>query len=303
VCSFVACGGDEVPPPLPASPGIIAGLSVDAPLVDAIDQLEIHLEVPIGTVVLDEQRLRADGSLVLPAEVPIARLAEPRRVHLRLTARRADGSELVSRVFETSSVADGDTRLLRARLHDECAAIDGRSAVDCGANQSCIAGLCRPPSIGADRLEPYRDDWSEPYSDDCVPPDPGAPAVEVGAGGELYQPLAADTPLVPVAGIQGGHHVDLDIRADNLHSEGVTVLMRGTFPEAALFGTVQQASQNLLARNGTCDVRNVRYVLPSPDAFLTTMRLYLAVVDHTGNAGATEVEVPILEPSGDPPVP
>ena len=63
-----------------------------------------------------------------------------------------------------------------------------------------------------------------------------------------------------------------------------------------------EASTNV-PRNGTCDARNVRYVLPSPDAFNTTMRLYLAVIDHTGNAGATEVEVPILEPTGDPPVP
>lgn len=283
-----ACGGAEPSPEARPTdrPPLIAGIDADAPLRSRVARTTLSFESPIGTVV-DE--LDTTDPLPLSWHLP----AVEARTLVRVVVRVFDAQdvELLERVVHTNQPEDR-TALLRIRLNDECLpGVIGRP-IDCGTD-TCVAGFCAKPHVNESALEDFDAAWAEPADGACVD-DPDAPRIEIGDDGEPFTLMAAGTEHVPEWGIQGGTHIWLSVRSENLApSGGVTYVAADTLD--GMLGPVQKTDDVYVDGPDGCVLQHVRYILPGEEAYDRDMRLHVATADRTGNAAHATVDVFIAD--------
>lgn len=142
------------------------------------------------------------------------------------------------RTAETSFLP-GQTMLLRVLLQNECLmGLPGGApgAPSCTAPLTCIGGTCQSDSVAPQALEPYTPNWANDVPDVCKPANAGPPVVQVGTGQTAYLPLTSGETVQMQQGPQGGHHIWIAVRQENLKQQGSTTTITSVQPGAGLAG-------------------------------------------------------------------
>jgi hypothetical protein len=235
---------------------------------------------PMGALPLDVKLAPPGGNVSAAIGV---------RVEGYLTAVGA--TPLLVRTAETSFVP-GHTMLLRVLLQGQCLLpLPGGppGAPSCSAPQTCIAGVCQDDHVSG--LEAYSSDWATNTPDICKPMNAGPPVVQVGTGQSDYLPLANGDTVVAEQGPQGGHHVWVAVRQENLKQSGSRTTISAVQPTTGLM-----APQTAVVftfdpdQGGFCKLAGLRYQL---DADGTDYHLFLGaplditvvIVDSAGAKG------------------
>ena len=216
------------------------------------------------------------------------------------------------RTAETTFVPD-ETVLLRVLLQGECVlALPGQppGAPPCTAPQTCIGGTCQSDVVAPAALEPYTPDWPNDAPDVCKPANAGPPILQVGQGQTAYLPLTDGEVVQAQQGPQGGHHIWIAVRQQNLKQSGSTTTITSVQPGTNLTGPSMSFVFTFLPGEGDfCQLSGLRYQL---DLDGTDYHLFLGqpldvtvVVTDTSGASGTGVAhvniAPTIDcPSGTP---
>ncbi len=224
------------------------------------------------------------------------------------TTQSSDAPLLV-RTAETA-FEPGQTRLLRVLLEVRCLlGLPGApaGAPSCVAPQTCIGGLCRDDDTG---LEAYAADWAENLPDICKPANAPPPVLQVGTGQTDYLPLTTGQVLQAELGPQGGHHVWIAVRQQNLKQSGSTTTITSIQPTTGLAGPRTAFVFTFGPdEGGFCKLSGLRYQLDADGVdyqrFLgQPLDIGVAIVDASGitATGVAHVELAptLLCPTGTP---
>ena len=205
------------------------------------------------------------------------------------------------RTAETSFVP-GATDLLRILLQGQCLlGLPGGppGAPTCTAPQTCIEGTCQSDVVPTGALETYVPDWATNVPDICKPANAGPPVVQVGTGQTDYLPLTDGQTVEVEQGPQGGHHIWIAVRQQNIKQTGSTTTITSVQPTTNLAGpqmafvfTFQQDEGNF------CKLSGLRYQL---DLDGTDYHLFLGqpldvtvvIADASGTKGTGTAHVNI----------
>ncbi|MGO9834830.1 MAG: hypothetical protein ACLP1X_11475 [Polyangiaceae bacterium] len=172
------------------------------------------------------------------------------------------GPLLLSRTAETHFVP-GETKLLRILLEGDCfLALPGGppGAPTCTPPQTCIDGLCQSDVVLPQSLEPYTAQWAANTPDICKPANAGPPIVQVGTGETDYLPVTDGQTLQMEQGPQGGHHVWVAVRQQNLSQSGTTTTITSVQPGTGLAGPlISFAFTFVQDEGGFCKLYGLRY--------------------------------------------
>ena len=141
------------------------------------------------------------------------------------------GRPAIIRTAETTMVPA--SKLLRLDLDTLCVVSPPPGGVvgpTCAAPDTCIAGRCTSDVVRSDALADYTPNWVAAAPDACRPANPGAPKVILGKGQNDYFALADGETLQAQAGPQGGHHIWLAVRMQNLKQSSTTTTVTATQP-------------------------------------------------------------------------
>ena len=250
------------------SEAVVVGVQSDGSLAGAVGTLRVVTtvaSVPAGDVNV--------SPAALPYEV---RLAPPPRDPTAAVTVRVDGYEsaglsggstpplLLVRTAETHFVP-GQTSLLRIVLQGQCLlAVPGGppGGPSCTAPQTCIGGSCQADSVPAQDLEPYATDWAASAPDICKPANAGPPVVQVGTGQTDYLPVTSGQTVQMEQGPQGGHHVWIAVRQQNLQRAGSTTTITSVVPTTHLAGPRTSFAFTFDPDEGSfCKLYGLRYQL------------------------------------------
>jgi hypothetical protein len=216
------------------------------------------------------------------------------------------------RTAETSFVPN-QTELLRVILEGQCllglpGGLPGGPA--CTAPQTCIGGRCQDDTVTPSALEPYAANWASNAPDICRPANPGPPAVQVGTGQTDYLPLTDGQTVQAEQGPQGGHHIWIAVRQQNIQQSGSTTTITSVQPGTNLAGPRMAFVFTFAPDEGNfCKLSGLRYQL---DLDGTDYHLFLGqpldvtvtIADQSGTTGTGVAHVniapTILCPSGVP---
>jgi hypothetical protein len=155
------------------------------------------------------------------------------------------------------------TKLLRVMLQGNCLlGLPGGppGAPTCTAPQTCINGACQDDHVAAQGLEPYASNWPNNAPDICKPIEAGAPVVQVGTGQTDYLPVTSGQTVQLEQGPQGGHHVWIAVRQENLEQIGSTTTLTSVQPSTGTIGPrlafVFTFTQD---QGGFCKLAGLRY--------------------------------------------
>lgn len=205
------------------------------------------------------------------------------------------------RTAETTFVPN-ETRLLRVLLQGQCllALPNGPpGAPTCDAPQTCIGGRCVPDSVPAAALETYEPNWANDSPDACRPLNAGMPVVQVGEGQTDYLPLTSGQAVQMEQGPQGGHHIWLAVRQENLKQLGSTTTITSVQPGTNLSGP-QMAFVFTFEQDqgGFCKLSGLRYQLDIDGTdyhqFLgKPLHITVKIADQAGHTGTGTASVNI----------
>jgi hypothetical protein len=223
-----------------------------------------------------------------------------------------NAAPVLVRTAETAFVAN-ETRLLRVLLQGQCLlALPGGppGAPVCVAPTTCIGGTCQNDSLPPQALEPFTADWPTSAPDACKPANPGPPAVQVGTGQTDYLPVTTGEMVQAEQGPQGGHHIWIATREQNLKQSGSVTTITSIQPSTGLVGpTMAFAFTFETDEGGFCKLSGLRYQL---DLDSTDYHLFLGkeldvtvvIKDMSGATGTgvahIDVAPTILCPTGVP---
>jgi hypothetical protein len=251
----------------PALTEVIVGLQAEQ-LSGAVGTL--HVTATVGGETKDDELL-APG--VLPHEVPLvapeADAAAPIAVEVDGYAiagwtPQSGGSPVLVRTAETQFVP-GQTKLLRVVLQGSCLlGLPGGppGAPMCTAPQTCIDGICQDDTVPPQQLEPYSSNWPADAPDVCKPIDAGAPVVQVGTGQTDYLPVTSGQTVQMEQGPQGGHHIWVAVRQQNLAQVGSETTITSVQPTTGVAGPTLAFVFNFAQdQGGFCKLAGLRYQL------------------------------------------
>jgi hypothetical protein len=245
---------------------IVVGVESD-PLSGAIGTVQVSTTVggkvsstEFATSALPyETRVPAPGDTSAPLLVAVAGYSGP----------LGTGSTLIARTAETHFVP-GETRLLRLHLQASCLlGLPGGppGAPTCVSPQTCVGGACVSDAVPAQGLVPYSPGWASIVSDVCKPANAGPPVVQVGTGQTDYLPLTDGQTVQMEAGPQGGHHIWIATRQENLRQAGTTTTITSTQAGTQLSGppipgpTMSFVFNFEQDQGGFCKLYGLRYQL------------------------------------------
>jgi len=140
----------------------------------------------------------------------------------------------IIRTAETSMEPAPWNKLLRIDLDTLCVLIPPQGGLvgpTCAAPQTtCIRGTCASDLVDPNSLGDYASNWASAAPDACRPANPGAPDVIVGTGQNDYFPLTDGQTVQAQAGPQGGHHIWIAVRMQNLKQSSSTTTVTATQP-------------------------------------------------------------------------
>jgi hypothetical protein len=157
------------------------------------------------------------------------------------------------------------TELLRILIQGECLmGLPGGppGAPPCNAPQTCIGGRCADDSVGAQGLETYSPDWPNQAPDACKPPGAGPPVIQVGQGQTDYLPFTDGQTVQLEQGPQGGHHIWIAVRQENLQQAGSTTVITSVQPSTGTQGPMMTFAFTYDPdQGGFCKLAGLRYQL------------------------------------------
>jgi hypothetical protein len=270
---------------------VIVGVQSE-PLNGAIDSL--HIVTTVGGSTNSDERLGIDA---LPKEIRLDPLpgaaSAPVQVQVSGFLSAVGTQPLLLRSAETS-FEPGHTKLLRVLLQGQCLlALPGGppGAPSCGAPQTCIGGSCQDDWVNPPSLEEYSASWVANTPDVCKPAGGGPPVVQVGTGQTDYLPLTDGQTIQAEQGPQGGHHVWIAVRQENLKQTGSRTTITSVQPTTALAGprtaVVFTFEQD---QGGFCKLSGLRYQLDVDGTdyhrFLgQPLDITVTIVDGAGSTG------------------
>ncbi|MGH7271955.1 MAG: hypothetical protein ACREJ3_16115 [Polyangiaceae bacterium] len=175
------------------------------------------------------------------------------------------GSPALVRTAEAHFEA-GRTMLLRVMLDGTCLlALPGGppGGPVCAAPETCIAGVCQSD---AESVEPYASDWPATAPDVCKPANAGPGIVQVGTGQTDYLPLANGQAVAMEQGPQGGHHIWIAIRQENLSQNGATTTITSAQPGGLMGPKTSYVFPFDPDQGGFCKLAGLRYQLDADGA-------------------------------------
>jgi hypothetical protein len=295
-----------------ADTAVVVGIQSDL-LSGAIDTLRVVTTLG-GGANTDE----TVASTTLPTEVKVT----PRHDDLTavigvevygfqgLGTSPAQSSPLLVRTAETHFVP-GRTTLLRLRVEGQCLlGLPGGppGAPSCTAPQTCIAASCQDDHVAAASLETYSADWAARTPDICKPLHAGTPIVQVGTGQSDYLPLTDGQTIQAEQGPQGGHHVWVAVRQENLKQSLSKTTITSVAPAMGLAGPRTAFVFTFDPdQGGFCKLAGLRYQLDADGVdyhrFLgQALDITVTIADVTGATGTGVAHVNIaptvLCPSG-----
>jgi hypothetical protein len=111
-------------------------------------------------------------------------------------------------------------------------------------------------------LEPYTPSWANDAPDACRPANAGAPVVVVGTGQNDYFALADGQLLQAQTGPQGGHHIWMALRMQNLKQSSSTTTVTATQPgTGAMVAPYSVVFTFLPDDGGFCKLYGLRFQL------------------------------------------
>jgi hypothetical protein len=239
VCALApACSSGPGQP----STEVVVGIQSDDALTGALGTLHVVTTLD-GATVADE--VLAPSSLPHEVHVLPSSGTTSAAIDVRVDGYQSAGwtpasadTPLLVRTAETHFVA-GRTTLLRIILQGACLmglAGGSSGAPDCPTGQTCIDAQCQPDTVPPQALEPYATDWAENTPDICKPTNAGPPVVQVGTGQSDYLPLTAGQTVQMEQGPQGGHHIWIAVRQQNLKQSGSITTITSVDPATGLVG-------------------------------------------------------------------
>jgi hypothetical protein len=178
-----------------------------------------------------------------------------------------DGSNappVLTRLATTNFVPGADM-LLRIHLDAQCLqALPGGppGGPACTAPATCIRGTCQSDSVPTSALEPYTANWPNGASDICKPSNAGPPVVQVGTGQTDYVPATDGETVQMEQGPQGGHHIWMAVRMQNLKQTGSVTTLTSGQPDTGLAGPSTSYVFTFNAdQGGYCKLFGLRYQL------------------------------------------
>lgn len=229
IATAVACSGE--------SPGKLT-IGVQAEQLDVYLQ-SIHVTTTVDGAPESDAVFRASQGAVFPREIAV----DPRGDAHASVAVRVEGfasddptgqAPAIVRTAETTMLPAPADKLLRLDLDPSCVTIPplgGLAGPTCtGPNQTCVAGQCVDDVVPALSLADYTPTWAVDTPDACRPAHPGAPDVIVGSGQNDYLPLTDGQTVQAQTGPQGGHHLWIAVRMQNLKQAGSTTTVTATQP-------------------------------------------------------------------------
>lgn len=158
----------------------------------------------------------------------------------------------------------------------------------CHGAETCIRGVCQSDVVPSDKLEPYEARWATHTPDLCKPQDGGVPTLEVGTGETAFSAVTRGQMLRAEPGPQGGHHIWIAVRSQNVAQRGATTTISAVQSDT---GTAIAASVFQFpfdpAGAGSCQLYGLRYQLDNGG------------IDYTQFLGKPlDVSVSVIDASG-----
>ncbi len=204
----------------------------------------LHVVTTVGGATATDETL---APTALPHEI---RLAPPQSDLGAAVAVRVDaysspaasapfsGQPILVRTAEARFVP-GRTELLRVFLQGACLlGLPGGppGGPTCASPQTCIAQRCQDDAVPPQGLEAYSPGWAARAPDACGSAGSGAPVVQVGTGQSDYLPLSDGQTVRMEQGPQGGHHIWIAVRQENLKQLGSTTTITSVQPRTGAAG-------------------------------------------------------------------
>ncbi|MGH7280293.1 MAG: hypothetical protein ACRELY_02130 [Polyangiaceae bacterium] len=227
IASAVACHKNDAT--------LVVGVESQPAIVSRIGKVRYVAKVE-GKVIVDKEIVPKTGQSPFPLEVRVdGESAKSADVAIITYAAGpndtilGDNPMLVRRVI--APFVKGPPKLARVRLEGSClTSTPGFHGPACPADQTCTSGRCIDPTLIADDLEAYAQDWAKNRPDVCKPPHAGAPEIAAGTGQTDFVALQGGETLTPEKGPQGGHHLWIAVRQKNLKQQGSTVTLSAEQP-------------------------------------------------------------------------
>lgn len=260
VFAAVACSGE--------TPGKLT-IGVQADQLDVFLQ-SLHVVTTVDGAPQTDAVYRASEGAVFPREVPIDPGGDAHAaVSVLVEGYAADdptGQEpAIVRTAETNVEPAPANDLLRIDLDPTCVVLPppgGLAGPTCVAPETCVAGQCVSDVVGPSGLVPYTPTWAVDTPDACRPANPGAPVVIVGTGQTDYSPLTDGETVQAQTGPQGGHHIWIAVRMQNLKQSGSTTTVNATNPNnGAAVAPFSVVFTYLPDEGGFCKLYGLRFQL------------------------------------------
>ncbi len=294
----VACG--------PGAPGTLT-VGVQGEALDGWLQ-SLHVVTTVDGQTETDEVFHASRADLFPQEIKIdargnAKANVAVRVEGFITDDPSASSPVIVRTARTTMPRAPANDLLRVRLDTWCVTsppAGGLAGPTCTApGQTCIAGSCVGDGIDPSNLEIYSANWALDTPDACRPANPGAPVIVVGQGQTDYLPLADGQTLQAQTGPQGGHHIWIALRMQNLKQSGSTTTVTASVP-----GTGATVSPYAVVftfdpdEGGFCKLYGLRFQLDANNADLSQflghpLDVKVEVHDVLGEAGSGTVHLNI----------
>jgi hypothetical protein len=265
----------------------------------------LHVVIRVGGAVVRDETLVPSKSSPLsfprPWEARISAGADetaPVTVEIEGFDAVKSVSPLLRRSASTHFVP-GREKLLRVRLEPRCIVFPTAPRVPgsppgplngpvCAADETCVRGSCRADAIPAEQLEAYDARWASHAVDMCRVSEGGAPTLQIGTGEKRFEPLRVDETLAAEPGPQGGHHLWIAVRTQNLLQSGSTTTISARRPDTG--ATVPPSSFNFPfdpEDSGYCQLYGLRFQLDNKGVDYTqflghALDLTVTVVDAAG---------------------
>jgi hypothetical protein len=196
---------------------------------------KLHVVTTIDGQPATDAFVRASQGPVFPHEVKLDARGHARaKIGIRVEGFATDAPNappVIVRTAETTMAPSN--KLLRIDLDTLCVVVPPRGGIvgpTCAAPETCVSGRCTSDVVHSELLGEYASNWALAAPDACRPASPGAPKVILGMGQNDYLPMRDGQTLQAQAGPQGGHHIWLAVRMQNLKQSSSTTTVTATQP-------------------------------------------------------------------------
>jgi hypothetical protein len=217
---------------------LVVGVEAQPAVVSRIGKVH-YLATAGGKTLVDEEIVPKTGESPFPLTVKVASTAGAEADVLIEAYSALQNGAVAPKPMLTrrarAPFAAGPAQLVRLRLESSCLrGTPGFKGPACPATQTCSQHRCIDPTLLAEDLEPFAEDWAKNRPDACKAAGGGDPSIEIGTGQTDYVAISDGVTLAPEKGPQGGHHLWIALRTRNVKQTGSSVAITAEQPGTGL---------------------------------------------------------------------